>query len=114
MRQARPRCPASNDFHRATGVGPALDKVRLMQVRTWSPGTGWIDPNVPVDTSGGAAAAPGVVPGIEVTIERENGRTFRRVLLVAHELGLNVSVRRGTSNAAPLCCLRSSWPRCRR
>jgi general secretion pathway protein J len=59
-----------------------LDKVRLMQVRTWSPGTGWIDPNVPVDTSGGAAAAPGVVPGIEVTIERENGRTFRRVLLV--------------------------------
>ena len=59
-----------------------LDKVRLMQVRTWSPGTGWIDPNVPVDTSGGAPTAQGVVPGIEVTIERENGRTFRRVLLV--------------------------------
>lgn len=59
-----------------------LDKVRLMQVRTWSPGTGWIDPNVPVDTSGGAPGAQGVVPGIEVTIERDNGRTFRRVLLV--------------------------------
>lgn len=59
-----------------------LDRVRLMQVRTWSPGAGWIDPNVPQDTSGGAAAAQGLVPGIEVTIERDNGRTFRRVLLV--------------------------------
>ena len=59
-----------------------LDKVRLMQVRTWSPGAGWIDPNVPQDTSGGAPAAQGVVPGIEVTIERDNGRIFRRVLLV--------------------------------
>jgi hypothetical protein len=53
-----------------------------MQVRTWSPGAGWIDPNVPQDTSGGAAAAQGLAPGIEVTIERDNGRTFRRVLLV--------------------------------
>ena len=59
-----------------------LDKVRLMQVRTWSPGVGWIDPNVPQDTSGGAPAAQGVAPGIEVTIERDNGRVFRRVLLV--------------------------------
>jgi hypothetical protein len=53
-----------------------------MQVRTWSPGTGWIDPNVPQGTSGGAPAAQEVVPGIEVTIERDNGRVFRRVLLV--------------------------------
>ena len=59
-----------------------LDKVRLMQVRTWSPTVGWVDPNVPQDTSGGAPAANAVVPGVEVTIERENGRIFRRVLLV--------------------------------
>lgn len=59
-----------------------LGKVRLMQVRTWSPNGGWVDPNVPEDTGGGAPAAAAVVPGIEVTIERDNGRVFRRVLLV--------------------------------
>ena len=48
-----------------------LDKVRLMQVRIWSPNGGWVDPNVPQDTSGGAPAAKAVVPGVEVTIERE-------------------------------------------
>ncbi|HQR22251.1 MAG TPA: type II secretion system protein GspJ [Burkholderiaceae bacterium] len=61
-----------------------LDKVRLMQLRTWSPGVGWVDPNVPQQQDAGSAPqqGTGVVPGIEVTLERENGRIYRRVLLV--------------------------------
>jgi general secretion pathway protein J len=59
-----------------------LDRVRLMQVRIWSPNGGWVDPNVPQDTSGGAPATAATARGIEMTIERDNGRIFRRVLLV--------------------------------
>jgi general secretion pathway protein J len=59
-----------------------LGQVRLMQVRTWSANGGWVDPNIPQDTSGAPPGANSVVPGVEVTIERENGRIFRRVLLV--------------------------------
>jgi len=59
-----------------------LDKVRLMQIRTWSPSGGWVDPNVPQDASGAAPVATAIVPGVEVTIERESGRIYRRVLLV--------------------------------
>jgi general secretion pathway protein J len=83
MRQATPALPAfeltSTDRMESARL---LDKVRLMQVRTWTPGAGWVDPNVPQDTSGTPRQTAGVVPGIEVTIERENGRTYRRVLLV--------------------------------
>jgi general secretion pathway protein J len=83
MRQATPALPAfevtPTDRLESARL---LDKVRLMQVRTWAPNVGWVDPNVPQDTSGGAPAANAVVPGVEVTIERENGRIFRRVLLV--------------------------------
>lgn len=83
MRQATPALqafePTSTERLESARL---LDKVRLMQVRTWAPGTGWVDPNVPQDTSGTPQQAVGVVPGIEVTIERENGRTYRRVLLV--------------------------------
>ena len=59
-----------------------LGQVRLMQVRTWSPNGGWVDPNIPQDTSGAPPGANAVVPGVEISIERENGRIFRRVLLV--------------------------------
>jgi general secretion pathway protein J len=83
MRQATPALPAfevtPTDRLESARL---LDKVRLMQVRTWAPNVGWVDPNVPQDTSGGPPAANAVVPGVEVTIERENGRIFRRVLLV--------------------------------
>ncbi len=60
-----------------------LTNVRTLYVRTWSPNGGWVDPNVAQDPAGGApAAANAVVPGVEVTIERGDGKTFRRVLLV--------------------------------
>lgn len=59
-----------------------LDRVRLLQIRTWSPNGGWVDPNVQQDASGAAPAASTMAPGIEVTIERNDGRVFRRVLLV--------------------------------
>jgi general secretion pathway protein J len=60
-----------------------LTNVRTLYVRTWSPNGGWVDPNVAQDPAGGtAAAANAVPPGVEVTIERGDGKTFRRVLLV--------------------------------
>jgi general secretion pathway protein J len=59
-----------------------LDRVKLMQVRTWSANGGWVDPNVPLDSSSPAAAGNAEIPGVEVTIERDDGRIFRRVLLV--------------------------------
>jgi general secretion pathway protein J len=60
-----------------------LTNVRTLYVRTWSPNGGWIDPNAAQDPAGGtAAAANAVTPGLEVTIERTDGKTFRRVLLV--------------------------------
>ena len=60
-----------------------LTNVRTLYVRTWSPTGGWVDPNVTQDPAGGTAtAASAVTPGVEVTIERGDGKTFRRVLLV--------------------------------
>jgi general secretion pathway protein J len=62
-----------------------LGKVKLMQVRTWSAGAGWVDPNVPQQDAAPPTQSPNtnaVVPGIEVTLERDNGATFRRVILV--------------------------------
>ena len=84
MRQASPALPAFEPTSAERLESARLvDKVRLMQIRTWSQGAGWIDPSVSQDASGGAPAnAPAVVPGVEVTIERTNGRIYRRVLLV--------------------------------
>jgi general secretion pathway protein J len=60
-----------------------LTNVRTLYIRTWSANGGWVDPNATQDPTGGAAAAANaVVPGVEVTIERGDGKTFRRVLLV--------------------------------
>jgi general secretion pathway protein J len=65
-----------------------LDSVKSLRLRIWREGVGWIDPlttgNPPSPPSGpgspaGAWPSP---PGVEVIVERENGRVFRRVLLV--------------------------------
>ncbi|MCS7101378.1 MAG: prepilin-type N-terminal cleavage/methylation domain-containing protein [Burkholderiaceae bacterium] len=60
-----------------------LADVKSLRVRLWRDGLGWYDPLDP-----NAAPAPGVPggwpspPGVEVTIVRGDGQTFRRVLLV--------------------------------
>lgn len=62
-----------------------LDKVRGMRIRTWVAGIGWTQPG---DDIAQPPPAPGVdprtaaPPGVEVTIERDDGRIFRRVFLV--------------------------------
>ncbi len=55
--------------------------VKTMQIRTWSPTGGWVDPTIP-DPSGNTPQPGAVTPGVEVTLERSNGKIFRRVLLV--------------------------------
>jgi len=86
VRQASPALPA---FQRVAPeqleTARLLNRVKLMQIRTWTTGAGWVDPNVPQPESAPPAQNPNanaVVPGIEVTLERENGTTFRRVILV--------------------------------
>lgn len=81
MRQATPALPAfeltpSDRLETARLLG----QVRTMQIRTWSP-AGWVDPTIP-DSSGERTPPGTVVPGVEVTLERNDGRIFRRVLLV--------------------------------
>lgn len=65
-----------------------LTNVRGMQVRTWVTNTGWVDPLI---DSGDAAAPPPAAgvdshatppAGVEVTLERTDGKVFRRVFLV--------------------------------
>ena len=57
---------------------PLLSNVRSMHVRYWRTGQGWIDAAaatpVPGDTTG-------VPPGIEVTLERNDGTSMRRVFV---------------------------------
>jgi general secretion pathway protein J len=65
-----------------------LDSVKSLRLRIWREGVGWIDPlttgNPPSPPSGpgSPASAWPSPPGVEVVVERENGRVFRRVLLV--------------------------------
>lgn len=83
VRQASPALPGFQTMPaERLETARLLKDVRLMQVRTWAAGgSGWVDPNVPQEPTAGAPAAA-VVPGVEVTLERTNGKTFRRVLLV--------------------------------
>jgi len=57
-----------------------LGNVRTLYVRTWSPNGTWVDPSVEDPSTPAAAGA--TAPGVEVTIERTDGKTFRRVMLV--------------------------------
>jgi general secretion pathway protein J len=88
VRQATPPLPyfqpTSND-----GIENArlIGNVRSMDVRIWRQGVGWAPPGEGTE----AAATPGAsptglnqpAPGIEVTLTRTDGRTYRRVFLVS-------------------------------
>jgi len=56
---------------------PLLADVQALQVRVWRPGLGWAPPQAA--SSPDPRAAP---PGIELIVERADGRQYRRVLLV--------------------------------
>jgi len=56
---------------------PLLADVRVLQVRVWQPGRGWAPPEAASSPS--PRAAP---PGLELIVERADGRQYRRVLLV--------------------------------
>lgn len=89
VRQATPALPhfqATNAevFENARLLG----NIRSMDVRVWRPGIGWAPPGDGADGSAtpGAPAPTGrnqPAPGIEVTLTRTDGRTFRRVFLVS-------------------------------
>jgi general secretion pathway protein J len=63
-----------------------LESVKSLRLRVWRDGQGWIDPlasettQTPPQLPG--QTAPLSPPGIEVTIERNDGKLFRKVLLV--------------------------------
>jgi general secretion pathway protein J len=69
-----------------------LQRVQSMDFRLWQPGVGWTPPGdrVDVGTAPGAPGAPPVAPGaraltapgLEVTVTRSDGRTYRRIFLV--------------------------------
>jgi general secretion pathway protein J len=67
-----------------------LNRVSSMDVRLWQPGVGWTAPGATVDSPAGGNP-PGAAPppqnqppaGVEVTLTRSDGKTFRRVFLVS-------------------------------
>jgi general secretion pathway protein J len=63
-----------------------LGNVKTLRLRVWRDGFGWIDPLSP-DSPATPPGVPGQVaplvpPGVEVTLERSDGKVFRKVLLV--------------------------------
>lgn len=94
VRQATPPLPA---FDRANAenfeTARLLNNVASMSVRVWQVPTGWVSPfNSDAETVQQTPPLPGVpgappparaaAPGIEVTLLRTDGKTFRRVFLV--------------------------------
>jgi general secretion pathway protein J len=54
---------------------PLLNDVQALRVRVWQAGRGWVPPEA-------ATQSFRAVPGIEVQLDRADGRQYRRVLLV--------------------------------
>ena len=87
VRQAMPPLPSFQSTNTDTLESARLvANVRSMDVRLWRPGVGWVPLGEGGD--GGTAGAPApaargqLPPGIEVTLTRTDGRTYRRVFLV--------------------------------
>jgi general secretion pathway protein J len=62
-----------------------LERVKSLRLRVWREGQGWVDP-LATGTSAQPPApgvtAPLVPPGVELIVERNDGKLFRKVLLV--------------------------------
>ena len=85
MRQATPPLPGferteSDRFETAR----LLPDVQAMRIRIWQTGIGWVSAFDRPDTEANPAPGGRSQPpsGIEVTLERNNGKQFRRVFLV--------------------------------
>lgn len=69
-----------------------LTGVRALRLRLWQDNSGWVDPlsaeapkappTPPPGTPGAAPSAVRTYPGVEFTIERVDGKVYRRVALV--------------------------------
>jgi general secretion pathway protein J len=63
-----------------------LGNVKQLRLRVWRDGTGWVDPlsaDAPTPPPGlPGQIGPFVPPGVEITLERDDGKVFRKVLLV--------------------------------
>jgi general secretion pathway protein J len=85
MRQATPPLPG---FERSDSerfeTARLLTGVQAMRIRLWQQGIGWVPAFDQPDTEANpAAGARSQIPaGIEVTLERSDGKQFRRVFLV--------------------------------
>ena len=89
VRQATPPLPHfqptnSDAIENARLIG----NVRSMDVRIWRTGVGWVGSDAGSEAAA-ASAAPATggrnqpAPGVEVTLTRTDGRTYRRVFLVS-------------------------------
>ena len=57
-----------------------LGEVKSLRVRLWRDQLGWVEPGA--DAAPPAPGAPQMPPGLEFTIERNDGKVYRRVVLV--------------------------------
>lgn len=82
VRQATPPLPA---FDRANAenfeTARLMNNVKSISVRVWQVPTGWVSP-FPSDGAGVQTQPGQTPPGVEVTLVRGDGKTFRRVFLV--------------------------------
>lgn len=81
LRQATPATRALGPIDAAqVSTVELLAGVRSLRVRLWQPDPGgWRTPMGTADAAGQPMAPP---PGVEIVVERADGKTYRRVLLV--------------------------------
>lgn len=81
LRQATPATRVLRPFEAAEfSNAQLLRNVTAMRVRLWQSGAGWVAPGQPGPQPPGQAVGP--LQGVEVSVDRADGKTYRRVLLV--------------------------------